>query len=386
MKKTFLFLLTSALLLFFSFHLAIADDNPCADPSRQDDCTKQIQDLTAKIAASQTQQKTLAGQIAYYDDQIALATLKITQSEENLASITAKINLLETSLKDRSRLLAEQIAQSYKQGPVDGLQLFFSSSGFSQFIVKFKYAQLTQELNRQSLYQNQVVQSDYAQQKQLVQDAQTKIESQKAALTSLRSAKDTLLQQTKNDEATYQKLLAQAIAQREAINSFITAQGGASILTNQTFCDDWGCYYNQRDSLWGNLPLGSSSYPVSRYGCLVTSVAMIASHNHKNIKPSDIALTPSAFFLNTGDLNYNITVNGVNISRSYSANIDQQLAAGNPVIVGVYNGPAHFVVLKSGSNGHYVMDDPYVENGHDINFTDHYPLSSITYTGILTFN
>lgn len=351
-----------------------------------DELDKKIADLTAKISTAQNSAKTLASQISYYDDQIDLYTLKISQSQANILSISSKIDQLENSLRDKSRLLAVQISQSYKQGAEDPLQLFFSSSDFSNFVARFKYAQQIQETNRRFLYQTQHVQSNYAQQKLLVQDAKKKIEEQKTALTSLRGAKDSLLKQTKNDEANYQKLLSEAIAQRNAITSFIGSQGGASLLSNQTVCSDWGCYYNQRDSSWGGQTMGSSTDTLARYGCLVTSVSMIASHYGKSIKPPDIAHTLDAFYGNTGYLYYNITVAGININRTYSANIDSQLAAGKPVIVGVYNGPAHFVVLKSGSAGHYIMNDPYLENGHDVNFTDHYPLSSITYAGAVTVN
>lgn len=350
------------------------------------DLDQKITELTAKIAAAKNSAKTLSSEIGYYDDQIILSTLKITQSERYISSINSKIDQLENSLKSKSQLLAVQISQSYKQGAVDPVQLLFSTSSFSQFIAKFKYAQLLQESNRRFLSQAQRIQSDYAQQKNMIQDAQKKIEQQKVYLTSLRATKDNLLKQTKNDEANYQKLLADAIAQRDAITSFISRQGGASLLSNQTVCSDWGCYYNQRDSQWGNYFLGDSKYTVANYGCLITSISMVASHFGKNLKPTDIALTSDAFYGNTGYLYYNITVNSINISRSYTANIDQQLSSGRPVIVGVYKGPEHFVVLKSGSNGNYVMNDPYVKDGHDVKFTDHYPVSSITYAGTVTFN
>jgi peptidoglycan hydrolase CwlO-like protein len=381
MRKKILF---TILIFFLTLHsLGVVGLVHAQDTS---DLDQKIAELTAKIAATQNSAKTLSGEIGYYDDQIALSTLKITQSERYISSINLKIDQLENSLKSKSQLLALQISQTYKQGPVDPIQLLFSTSDFSQFIAKFKYTQLLQETNRRFLSQAQRVQSDYAQQKVMIQGAQKKIEQQKVVLASLRTAKDTLLTQTKNNEAVYQKQLADAIAQRNAITNFIGSQGGASLLSNQTVCNDWGCYYNQRDTQWGNLPLGNSSDSVARYGCLVSSVAMVSTHKGKNLKPSDIAMTPSAFWSNTGYLNYVITVNSINISRSYSANIDQQLSAGNPVIVGVYNGPAHFVVLKSGSKGDYVMNDPYLENGHDVKFTDHYPVSSITYAGILSFN
>jgi hypothetical protein len=60
------------------------------------------------------------------------------------------------------------------------------------------------------------------------------------------------------------------------------------------------------------------------------------------------------------------------------ATIDSSLSAGEPVIVGVNAmGGTHFVVLVNGSGGSYTMNDPYVANGHNINFSDYYSMGSI---------
>ena len=47
------------------------------------------------------------------------------------------------------------------------------------------------------------------------------------------------------------------------------------------------------------------------------------------------------------------------------------------MIIGIGAGPDHFVVFISGSGGNYKMNDPFVPNGHNINFTDHYSISNI---------
>lgn len=384
MKKIISFILAYTLILLHSYTLVHAEE-VCSNPNKQSECDQLINDLTNKISRAQSSARTLAEQIANFDNQISLSTLKIQQTEQQISSITGKISQLETTLQSKVTLLQRQISHTYKQGAGDSLRMLLSSANFTQMLQQFKYSQIIQSDNRRYLHDAQLVQSNFAKQKALVEASKKNLQIQKNNLASARAAKDNLLKQTKNDEANYQKLLSQAIAEREAINSFVNQQGGASLLSNQTVCNDWGCYYNQRDAEWGGLLLGRSSDTVARYGCLVTSVSMVASHNKYSIKPNDIARTADAFYSNTGYLYYSITVNNLNIDRSYTANIDSQLAAGNPVIVGVYKGPAHFVVLKSGSNGNYVMNDPYLPNGHDVNFKDHYPVSSITYAGTVSF-
>ena len=70
-------------------------------------------------------------------------------------------------------------------------------------------------------------------------------------------------------------------------------------------------------------------------------------------------------------------MDGVTATRK-AATIDATLATGNPVIVGLnaYGG-THFVVLVSGRAGNYIMRDPYITNGNNILFADHYSLRKV---------
>jgi hypothetical protein len=191
------------------------------------------------------------------------------------------------------------------------------------------------------------------------------------------------LADTKNDETRYQKLLSDAQRQLASFRRFVSNQGGASILSNQTKCDGWGCYYNQRDSDWGNKSIGYSGEVMREVGCLVTSMAMVASHYGKSLKPGDIAGSGNPFWSNTAYMNQGSwTVNGVTMTRtrigSSTAKIDEELAAGRPVVVGIYGGPDHFLVIKAKEGSDYIMNDPFPENGSNLKFTSKYPLSAIS--------
>ena len=61
----------------------------------------EIQELE-KGHQSQSQAKTLTEQISAYDSQIKLALLKITQSEEQIASVSARDCAIEEKLRDKS--------------------------------------------------------------------------------------------------------------------------------------------------------------------------------------------------------------------------------------------------------------------------------------------
>lgn len=114
-------------------------------------------------------------------------------------------------------------------------------------------------------------------------------------------------------------------------------------------------------------------------GCLVASMAMVLTHyGYKDVTPVTINSNPNDFTAYApAYLLTSIDVDGVTATRK-SAAIDATLATGNPVIVGIdaYGG-THFLVLVSGSKGNYVMKDPYITDGNNISFTDHYTLRSI---------
>lgn len=375
MKKFFIVLTSTLLLLHSSTLISHADQT--------DDLNKQIADLQKKIDASQDQIKTLSDQIIYYDSQIVLTGLKISQTEDQIKSITSKIGQLESTLHFRANLLENQIVQIYKKGPVDSLQILFSDADVSKIISRFKYMQQLQANNRKILYDTQVVQTNYAQQKMLIQESQKKLDAQKKNLASIRAERDNLLKQTKNNESNYQKLLAQARAELDSLKAFANFKGGG-LLPPQPQPDGW--YFNQRDNRWGGMCIGNTCGRSPEYiwqvGCLITDIAMISKKYGQDITPLTIAQNSSYFFSNTA---YMLipwpSVSGHNPHLYYGNRkdiIDSELAVGRPVIVHInvntYDG--HFVVLKSGSNGDYVMNDPW--EGPDLSFNKYYNTNSIS--------
>jgi len=169
--RKFLLVLASTLLLFHSSTLVFADTIS--------DKQKQIEELEKKVVSLQTQAKTLASQIVYYDSRITLTTLKISQSEDLIVTIAGKINLLEDKLQKRSRILERQIIQTYKQGRQDFLSLFLASQSFSDTLNRFKYLQVLQDNNRKFLHDTQVVQTNYSNQKILLEESRKRLETEK---------------------------------------------------------------------------------------------------------------------------------------------------------------------------------------------------------------
>ncbi len=371
---------------------AIAAEVDTSNPEYQKKL-QEIQALKDKISQVQGEAKTLSSAISYLSNkkdltqkQIDATQFQITLLNRDVTSLSGKITTLESSLDAHVQALITDVQVGYKTPEVNPFQLVLSSKSFTDYQTRARYLELATAQHGQMLKKATEVKMDYDSQKaekenkqKQVATLQVKLTAQQKDLIVQEQAKQKLLQDTKNSESTYQKLLSQAQEQLASFSRFAEAAGGSSLLSNQTSCDDWGCYYNQRDTLWGALALNGTKYSIASDGCLVTSMAMILTHyGHKGVTPISINANSNnfasyypAYLLNT------IYVDGVSAQR-VSASIDGVLATGNPVVVGLraYGG-THFVVLKSGSGGKYVMRDPYIPNGKDIAFTDHYAVRNI---------
>lgn len=403
MKKLLLallaFSLTTSLLLYFIPHTPAFADAKCDPSTCSTDDEKCLNDVKAKceeqIQDAQKQEKTLKSQLSLIDSQTKVTTLKIEETtlsieklKREISDLSTRIERVAISLDTLSEMLLQRIVQTFKYNEtVSTFSMIFSSQNIADLLGKLKYIQVAQAYNKQKLYELQATKLAYNDQKQDKQTRQTEaeklsknLETYKIQLANQKKAKDELLSETQNSEVTYQKLLAQAQAQLAGFQRF--TQGNATILTGQTTCDDWGCYYNQRDAQWGNAGLNNTSYRIADIGCLMTSMAMVYTHyGHKDVTPLSINSNSDNFSsIAPTYLKYTISANGTTSNRAWIAKsiIDGELSAGRPVIIGIGGGPDHFIVFISGSNGNYKMNDPFVPNGHNIDFTDHYSLSSIS--------
>ena len=279
------------IITFLSLFLFLFISITGVESSELEDKQNQIEELEKKVSDLKKQSNTLSGQIQYYDSQIQLTNLKITQSEGLINSISDKINQLEQKLTERSRVLETQIIQTYKQGNLEPVTLILSSGNFSDLVSRFKYLQIIQSNNRKFLHDTQLVQSNYASQKTLMQESKKKLEVQKVNLANLKTEKDNLLKQTKNDEALYQKQLEVAKQELDAIekglisgksegpvkkgepialmgnSGYPNCSTGAHLHFEVRVNDNWvnaESYLKNRADKWGlNIGSGSWEWPMS---------------------------------------------------------------------------------------------------------------------------
>ncbi len=370
---------------------------PTPDTSKeQQDLQNRINDLENKVKEKQGQVRTLSSQIAAMDNQIKLTELRISSTKHQIVAIsgdiqtaTKKIETLEKSLENLTKILVNRVVATYEVGSIPPFQMLLSSDNASDFLSRLDYIKIAQENDKKLVFATQQAKNDYVTQKNIFEDKKKKVEALKGQLEAYtkqltvdKQNRQRLLTETQGDEANYQRLLAQAEAQLRAFSNFTASRGGASILSNQTSCDDWGCYYNQRDSQWGNNALNHTQYTLASDGCLVTSMAMVYTHyGYRGVTPQTINSIPENFAsYYPAWLKYAITADGRSSNRVRDA-INSNLSAGHPVVVGIsYDGGPiadHFVVLISGSDGNYKMNDPFEPNGRNIPFSDYYSVGSI---------
>lgn len=387
------------LLLFFVLLSLIVSPFVFVYADDKSDLEKKVADLQKKLDDTKQQKSTLSSQITYMNTQIDLATYRIQETQQKIIdtqkeieNLTGRIEKLDTSLNHLSELMIKRVVDGYKQGNVSMFDFILNSNQANDFINQLKYFKTAQENNQKILVQVQEIKFNFEEQKQLREKKKVELDTlqqtladQKVQLDTQKQQKQRLLAETQNDESTYQRLLSQAKAQLAAFSRFVASQGGSGLLGNQTVCDDWGCYYNQRDSQWGGTALNGTGYTLADSGCLISSIAMIYTHyGHKGVTPQTINGNSSNFAsYYPAYLNFSVSADGATASRVSigRSGIDDALASGSPVIAGIsYDGgpvPDHYLVLVSGSNGNYIMNDPYTENGHKIPLTSRYSVGSI---------
>ncbi len=389
-----------AVLLPYTYPAPAAAQTASSLQSQIDANNDQIAALTQKIAEYQAQllkvgadKKTLQSAIATLDlergkleSQVAVIQRQIDTTQVQIKQLGTSITNTENSIaKDRAGLGASmRTIQLADEQPLIAEML--SSHRLSDVWIDIDASEQLLDRVRRNIGALQEHRTVLATSQSASKQKQETLTSQKQSLTSeqqqlaaTKQSKTQLLADTKAEEANYQKLLAQAQAELASYTTFTTNAGGSKLLANQTSCDEWGCYYSQRDTIWGTVRLSGSKDSLAAAGCLVTSMAMMLTHyGHRSVTPVSINANPGNFSSVGGLLLFTINVDGATAVRQKIAAIDATLATGNPLIIGVHAyGGTHYVVLTSGSKGDYRMRDPYIANGKDINFISHYSLGSI---------
>lgn len=354
---------------------------------------QQIADYQTKLQQIGSDKKTLQSAINALDLQRKKVEAQISLTQRQINTTQLQIKQLGGKIVDTEQTITDD--RTTLGAYLRNLQIADSQSLIEQMLSSNTLSEVWDDINANVQMQNDIQNNMQDLQAQKIDLANSQaaskekqatltvqkqsLASQQKSLTANVQSKNQLLADTKAQESNYQKLLAAAKTQLKSFSDFVKNAGGSKLLPNQTVCDSWGCYYNQRDMAWGSNSLNGTQFNLASDGCLVTSMAMMMTHyGYRDVTPVTINSNPDNFAVYyPAYLLYTISVDGMTVTRKTAA-IDATLATGNPVVVGLnaYGG-THFVVLVSGSKGKYLMRDPYIANGKDISFSDHYSVKNI---------
>jgi peptidoglycan hydrolase CwlO-like protein len=223
-KRTIFLLAGFLFVLFLAKSVSAVSLEDCENGSKDSAC---IDLLQKKIGDLGTQKKTLSGQIAQFNSQIQVTQLKIADAqatvdklEKEIGALGARIGYINQSVDRLGVLLKQRIVATYQQSFVSNLELVLTSSDFSDLVLRLQYLKQVQENDKKLLTSLQETKSNYANQKDERVQKQAAIEESKRELEALKVdfdnqkiQKQQFLEATKNDEARYQRLLAQAQAE-----------------------------------------------------------------------------------------------------------------------------------------------------------------------------
>jgi len=224
MKRFFYGILILVLLLIPVNNL-FADDPPSS-------IDQKIEGLKSKISELQNQENSLTKTISILNSNIELTTLRvdtiklaIDKLSKEIDELADEIDRLEILLTKRSELMLHRIPETYKRAVASDFGVLLFSSNVSDFISRMKYMNRVQEENALFLVQLKATQNDFGErkatrEKKKVQQETLKKqqEEEQTKLASQKKEKQALLSQTKNSESQYQSLLAQALAEKNAID------------------------------------------------------------------------------------------------------------------------------------------------------------------------
>jgi len=212
------------------------------DQAKIDSLKAKIDELQNKISGLKGEQNTLASAISVLDSQIQLNEVEIEKTEfeigvmeRQIDDLSQRIQGLELSLGDLSKLLVSRIQRQYKQSQADPVTIFFASTGITEFVKEQRYVDQarahTEDLMMAAEYKRQVYDDEKStkeEKQQAMQALRQRLTVQQNSLGEQKSTKQSLLQITKNDEKLYQQQLASALAEYQAIQSIIAGGGDES--------------------------------------------------------------------------------------------------------------------------------------------------------------
>lgn len=369
--------------------------------SAKSDNVKSLEDQAGeyedKIGQLQSQAQSLQNEVELFDAQIAQLEVDIQATQAKIEEVNLEIEKLleqialkEAEIEKEKVILKNLIRQINDYDKETMFEILLKSEEISAFFNEAEYVNVVGEKIKSALDSLKTAREDLNSQREQAElkkkelmDLEADIKMKRDSLDAERAAKQELLNATLGDEEKFQSLLSNTREQRKSILgdinnlmsekqveiSKIAAESNRPATAASTV---W--YYSQNDPRWKSDSIGVSNSTINDYGCALTSVAMVFRYHGIDITPKVLARQPIFVrdliswptqwrFLN---LDYNSFHKSGGLEQSDWDRIDQEIAAGNPVIVFINalgRSGGHYVVIHSKDARGYVVHDPVMWNG-----------------------
>lgn len=236
-------------LLIVSFAVVVNVPILAQEDETADALKDKISELEKKLKNLAGMEQSLGKEITYLDAQINLTELRIQQSnaeivrrntqikklEEDIGDLGERIVKLSSTIDFQNEVLGKRSRARYESIETSPLYVIFGSGSLSGIVQKLEYLRTMSVEDKKLLDQMRETRGVYDKQKGLLGDKKEQIEALKKQveeekrnlevysdqLDTKKVEKKKLLEDTQNNEATYQKLLAQAKAELDAIQGIV---------------------------------------------------------------------------------------------------------------------------------------------------------------------
>ncbi len=389
-KKIFILMTACFIVSFFVFSLNNKNKIVFADTATDAEETQEkIEELEKKaevyrkiIDVKQKQKTMLNDQIQKMNNEIMESEKNIETNRKKIEELNVKIAKLEEGILEKERviesqqqLLSQLIESYYESNREDVVTAYLADNKMTSFLVKKDRLVQTGDKIKEMLDSvkslKQKLESDrnsVVKDKQDIVGLHIDLQEKNTELENSKSKKQTLLSQTKGEEARYQKMLARVESQKLELLDLDQLYGSekCSIKSVSKYSNELSWYYSQKDPSWANADIGNSNSSMKSWGCAVTSVAMVFKNHGANITPKTLAKQPIFSWdliqwpnsWPSADVKLASSTSHGNISWS---KVDSEIKKGNPVIVYIKKskGGGHYVVIHHKDGGKYIVHDPY---------------------------
>lgn len=234
-----LILLTSTTGVFaYNSSVEQSDDVSTNQGGLIDDLNRNLrkqEELRNKISNAQAQEKSLAGEISYLNNQIELTQLEIAEAQTRLKQLAGDIDEVSGKLTETKEdidytqsVTNLRLRTIYKDGYVGTVDTFLGSDSFNDYLIRQKYTEVVRAQDLELLDTLNALKEEFSSQKTTLEDKKAKeealkrdLEQKEADLANQESSKQYLLGVTRNNEQTYQALLAQVQQEIAAIANLL---------------------------------------------------------------------------------------------------------------------------------------------------------------------